>query len=147
MSNELRTTTRGENVFELVDKFSKENDFQWSKIVVCTTDGAPAKLGQNLGFQTRVKAVSPSVISVHYFLHRIALAAKLLPPNLKKSLNLAFKMVNYIKTSALNSRHFKVICKDIRILVIAISYGCEMTILRKYCYAFFVLRKELLQFF
>ena len=98
-------------------------------------------------FQARVKAVSSS--SVHCFLHRFALAAKLLPPNIKTSLNLVVKMVNYIKTSALNSRLFEVICEDI---------GSEYTLLLFYTEVrwlsrenttmrLFVLRKELLQFF
>ena len=114
LSIKMRTTTKGEDVFELVDNFFKENGLQWSKLVGCTTDGTPAMLGRKSGFQARVKAVSPSVISVHYSIHRFTLAAKLLPFNLKTSLNLIVKMVNYIKTSALNSRLFKVICEDIR---------------------------------
>ena len=64
-------------------------------------------LGRKSGFQTRVKAVSPSLTSVHCFLHQCALAARLLPSDIKTSLNLVVKMVNYIKTSALNSRLFK----------------------------------------
>ena len=82
-----------------------------TKLVGCTTDGATAMLGRKSGFLARVKAVSPS--SVHCFLHRFALAAKLLPPDIKTSLNLVVKMVNYIKISALNSRLFKVICEDV----------------------------------
>ena len=113
LSNEMRTTTKGEDVFELVDNFFKKNGLQWSKLVGCTTDGAPAMLGRKSGFQARVKAMSPSVISVHCFIHRFALAAKLLPPNLTPSLNLIVKMVNYIKKFAVNSRLFKVICEDI----------------------------------
>ena len=100
-------------------------------------------------FQARVKAVSPSVTSVHCFLHRFALAAKLLPPGIETSLNLVVKMVYYIKTSAVNNRLFKVICEDI---------GSEYTLLLFYtevrwlprgniAMRFFVLRKELLQFF
>ena len=76
----MKTTTKGEDVFELVDNFFKENDLQWSKLVDCTTDGALAMLGRKSGFQARVKTASPSVICVHCFIHQFALAAKLLPP-------------------------------------------------------------------
>ena len=86
MSNELRTTIRGEDVFELVDNFFKENCLQWRNLVSCTTDIALAMLGRKPGFQARVKAVSPSIISVRCFIHRFALAAKLLPLNLKDRL-------------------------------------------------------------
>ena len=101
-------------------------------------------LGRKSRFQTRVKAVSPSVISVHYFIHRFALAAKLLPFNLKTSLNLIAKMVNYIKISALNRRLFKVICEGyrIRIHIIAVSYGSEVTISREYRCASFCVEKR-----
>ena len=120
-----------------------------TKLVGCTTDGVPAMLDRRSGFQARVKAMSPSVTSVHCFLHRFAVVAKLLPPGIKTSLNLVFKVVNCIKTSALNSRLFKVICEDI---------GSEYTSLLFYTKVrglsrgnttmlLFVLRKELLQFF
>ena len=82
LSSEMRTTctTKGEDVFELVDNFFKENGLQWSKLVGCTTNGAPAMLGRKSGFQVCVKAVSPFVISVHCFIHQFALPAKLLLP-------------------------------------------------------------------
>ena len=97
-------------------------------------------LDRKSGFQAHVKAVSPSAISIHCFIHRFALAGKLLPPNLKTSLNLVVKMANYIKTSVLNSRLSKVICEDM--LIIAILYGCEMAISGKYCYASFRFEKR-----
>ena len=65
LSNEMRTTSKGKDVFELVDNFFKENDILWINLVGCTVDGTPAILGRKSGFQARVKAVSPSVTSVH----------------------------------------------------------------------------------
>ena len=105
--NKMRTTTKGEDVFELVDNVFKENGFQWTKLVGCTSNGAPAMIGRKFGFQARVKAVSRSVTSVHCFIHQIALAARLLPSDIETSLNLVVKMINYIKASALNSCLFK----------------------------------------
>ena len=93
-------------MFELVDNFFKENDLQWTKLVGCTIDSAPAMFGRKSGFQARMKAVSSSVTSVHFLVHRFALAAKLRPPDVKASLNLIVKIVNYMKTCALNSRLF-----------------------------------------
>ena len=95
------------------ENFLEKYDFLWSKLVGCQTGGATAMLGRKSGFQSHVKAMTPSVISFHCFKHRFTLAAKLLPPNLKKSLNLVVKMVNYINTSVLNSRLFKDICENI----------------------------------
>ena len=48
---ETKTTTKGEDVFELVDNFFKENDLQWTNLVGCTTDSAPAMFGRKSGFQ------------------------------------------------------------------------------------------------
>ena len=106
-------------------------------------------LGRKSGFQAGVKAVSPFVTSVHCSVHRFALAAKLLPPGIKTGLNLVTKMVNYIKTSALNSRLFKVICDDIGSEYTSLLFHAEVRWLSRgnTTTRLFVLRKELLQFF
>ena len=113
LSNALRTTTRGEVVFGRIDNFFKKIGFQWSNLVGCTIDGVPAMLGKKSEFQSHVKAVSTSAISVHCFIHRFAFAARGLSSDLKTSLNLVAKTVNYIKTFAFSSRFVKVICEDI----------------------------------
>ena len=125
--------------------FSKK----WSpmtKLVGCTTDGAPAMLGRKSGFQARVKAVSSS--SVHCFLHQFALAAKLLPPGIKTSLNLVVKMVNYIKISVLNSRLFMVICEDVGSEYTSLLFYTKVRWLSRgnITMRLFELKKELLQF-
>ena len=60
-----------------------------------------------------MKAVSPNVTSVHCFIHRLALSTKVLPSKLISCLNQIIKMVNVVKTSALNTRLFKLICEDL----------------------------------
>jgi len=149
LSKDMTTTTTGKDVFELVDSFFKENNLQWTRLVGCTTDGAPAMLGRKSGFQARVKAVSPSVTSVHCFIHRFALAAKVLPSGLKASLNLIVKMVNHIKTSALNSRLFRIICEDIGSQYTTLLFHTEVRWLSRgnTTKRLFELREELLQFF
>lgn len=51
--------------------------------------------------------------STHCVIHRQALASKTLPEKLRKTLESAIKIVNYIKSSALNSRLFTLLCEDL----------------------------------
>ena len=59
LNNEFRTTTRGEDVFELLEDFFKKNGLQWNKLIGCTTDGAPVMLSRKSEFQVHAKALSP----------------------------------------------------------------------------------------
>ena len=47
-SKEVSGTTKGKDIFNIVDEFFKKNNLEWSKLVGCTTDGAPAMLGRKL---------------------------------------------------------------------------------------------------
>ena len=78
----------------------------------CTTDGAPAMLGNRSGFRARVKTVNPNTKHIHCMIHRYALAAKTLPPELKATLEDVIHMVNCIKSSALNTRLFRLLCQE-----------------------------------
>jgi hypothetical protein len=51
---------------------------------------------------------------MHCVIHRQALASKPLASNLREVLNLAIKVVNYVKNSALSSRLFALLCEDLR---------------------------------
>ena len=77
-----------------------------------TTDGALTMLGSRSGFQTLVKQRAPLAIGVQCFIHREALASKTLPDPLKTTFNVLVKVVNYAKSSALNTRLFQKICQD-----------------------------------
>ena len=64
-------------------------------------------------------------------------------------MNLVIKMVNHIKTSAVNSRLFKVICEDIGSEYLSLLFHTDVRWLSRGNTAMrlFVLRKEILQFF
>ena len=70
-------------------------------------------LGVRSGFLALVKQKNPNVIEMHCIIHREALASRTMPQSLKKTLNCAIKVVNYIKASALNTRIFVKFCQDI----------------------------------
>ncbi|XP_068204590.1 zinc finger BED domain-containing protein 5-like [Palaemon carinicauda] len=69
-------------------------------------------LGSKSGFQSRVKKLAPQAKGIHCMIHRYALASKTLPASLQEVLESLIKIVNYIKTKALNTRLFKELCKD-----------------------------------
>ena len=69
-------------------------------------------LGRNSGFQALVKEVSPDVIANHCMMHREALAVKTLPDPLNNVLKDVVKVVNYVKSRALNTRLFRNLCES-----------------------------------
>ena len=112
LNHEVSTTTKGKDIFDILDSFFKKNGLDWKNLVGCTTDGAPSMLACRSGFQSYVKAVSPNVTSVHCFIHRFALCTKVLPTQLLACLKQVVKIINFVKASALNTRFFKQLCED-----------------------------------
>jgi len=77
-----------------------------------TTDGARAMSGIHTGLIARVRSVAPLVQWAHCSIHREALAVKGLDECLKKTLDGAVKIVNFIKARLKNSRLFGVLCDE-----------------------------------
>ena len=109
----LETTTKTEDVFRVVDAYFHKNGMKWAKLVGVCTDGAPATLGCRSGFITRVKQKNPDAVGTHCVIHREALASKTLPAAMKKKLAIIIRIVNFIKSSAVNSRLFSQLCKHV----------------------------------
>ena len=107
-------TAKASDVFRMVNKFFVKQNFDWKKKLgsICT-DGAPAMLGNKSGFAALVKNEVPNVNVTHCMLHRYALAAKALPPSLKEVLSVCVKVVNFVRSRAINHRIFKVLCQDL----------------------------------
>uniref|UniRef100_K7F692 DUF4371 domain-containing protein n=1 Tax=Pelodiscus sinensis TaxID=13735 RepID=K7F692_PELSI len=103
----LDTTTKAQDMMEIVNNFFEV----WSGLGV-TTDGAPAMLSSRLGFQMLVKQHAPMVTGVHCFIHREALASKTLPDPLNAVFKGLVKVMNHIRSLALNTRLFKRFCLD-----------------------------------
>ena len=64
------------------------------------------------GFAKKVKERAPDATSVQCMIHRQALASRTLPSDLQSTLNIAIKMVNFVKKRALNKRLYSKLCKD-----------------------------------
>uniref|UniRef100_K7FV77 DUF4371 domain-containing protein n=1 Tax=Pelodiscus sinensis TaxID=13735 RepID=K7FV77_PELSI len=108
----LNSTTKAQDVMEIVNNFFEVHGLDWVNLVCVTTDGAPAILGSRSGFQTLVKQCAPMVTRVHCFIHREALASKTLTDQLNAIFKGLMKVVNHIESSALNTRLFKRFCLD-----------------------------------
>ena len=69
-------------------------------------------LGCKSGFVTLLKEMNPNLVIIHCILHRYALMSKILLDNLKKVMDSAVHIVNFIRERATNHRLFKRLCKE-----------------------------------
>ena len=93
--------------------FFSSHDINLGVIRLICTNGCPAILGHCSGFATLVQAEVPGIKVTHCVLHRYALTAKTLPPGLKEIMGKCVKVVNVIRSHALNHRIFKVLCESV----------------------------------
>ena len=108
----LETTTKAEDGLKLVDPYFHEKDMKWERLGGVCTDGAPAMLGCRSGFIAKTKQKNPDVVGTHCVIHREALASKILPAAMKNKLAIIIRIVNFIKSSSVNSRLLAKLCKD-----------------------------------
>ena len=70
-------------------------------------------IGSRLGFIIKVKKKNSLSVGIHCIIHSEALAAKTLPNEMMDSLKAVIKIVNFMKTSALNTQLFTQLCREI----------------------------------
>lgn len=122
----LKTRTTGQDIFDSLDSFIRENGINWSKCVGLTTDGARAMSGKYTGLRAKVKEVAPLLEWTHCSIHREALAVKGMNPDLKSTLDDAVKIVNLIKAQSKNSRLFAVMCDEMGSDHMQLLLHCEV---------------------
>lgn len=109
---ELPETTRGEDIFNVLDAYLKSSDLSWADCIGICTDGAPSMTGSVKGFVTLVQERNPNIVLTHCFIHREVLVSKTLPNDFKTVLEDVVRVINFIKSRPLKSRLFKLICQD-----------------------------------
>lgn len=109
---EVPERTTGEQIFQVTDNFFKIHNIQWTNCVAICTDGAAAMMGSKKGFVSCVKQKNPSIQITHCCIHREALMVKNLPEQLSITMNECIKIINIIKSRALNSRIFGILCEE-----------------------------------
>lgn len=107
---DLKGTTTGKDIFELVKENISSFGLLWKNCVGVCTDGCPSMLGNKKGFVTLVRQENPNIISVHCMIHRESLVSKSLTPDMLIVMNQVIQVVNFIKSRPLKSRIFSQLC-------------------------------------
>uniref|UniRef100_A0A8C1RK47 HAT C-terminal dimerisation domain-containing protein n=1 Tax=Cyprinus carpio TaxID=7962 RepID=A0A8C1RK47_CYPCA len=108
----LQSHTTGEDIFNVLDIFIRENGLAWDRCVGLCKDGAQAMTGRECGLAARVQQVAPLVKWTHCMVHREALASKKMPVLFDSVLNQSVKIINLFKSRLQNSRLFGVLCQE-----------------------------------
>ncbi|XP_039309107.1 protein ZBED8-like [Solenopsis invicta] len=87
----LETDTKGETIFNTLEKFCDEKKIPLKNIISAATDGAPAMAGRHKGFIAYLKNKVPDVLAVHCVIHRQHLVARNLSERLFQSLQHVIK--------------------------------------------------------
>lgn len=146
---ELPESTTGVDIFQLVNSYINTAGLSWQSCLSICTDGCPAMVGHLKGFLALVKKENPDIIFTHCFLHREALAAKSLVPELNDVLQSVVKMVNFIKSRPLKARLFTSLCSAMDTEHTQLLLHTEVRWLSRgrVLQRFYELREELLLFF
>ena len=130
-SQPLETASKAVDVFQMLIDFFDETELSWSKLVEACTDGAPAMIGANSGLISLVKQKNPAIQGTHCMIHKAALVSKTIPKRLHEHISVVIKVVNYVKSSALNTRLFSKLCKDMDADHTALLYQTQVRWLSK----------------
>ena len=145
---ELKETTNGQDVFDVLNSYLAYCGLNRKNCVGICTDGAPEMSGCLEGVVPIAQKQNPNILRTHCFIHGEALVAKTLGTELKSTLDMVVKIVNYIKMIPLKRRLFTKLCADMEAQH---STFIQLTEIRwlsrgKVLSRFYNLREELLAF-
>ncbi|CAK1589768.1 unnamed protein product [Parnassius mnemosyne] len=119
------------DLFEILNSYMIENNIKWENCVDVCTDGARDMFGQYGGLQALIKTKAPNVKWTHCVIHREALAAKKITPELNFVMYIIIKVVNYIKTRPVKARFFHKLCEELGAENTSLIYFCNSRWLSK----------------
>ena len=109
-------------MFDKLNEFLEEHDFNWTKCKSVTTDGATPMQGSTNtpihGVVIKIKRVSQNCVSNHCRIHREALVVKKLNHDKNQRSELEIVLINNInvvnisRSHSKNHRMFSELCKD-----------------------------------
>ena len=103
---------RGIDLFNIIDNFISTNKLDWENCISTCTDGARAMSGSRSGLRNLIQERAPMAKKVHCMIHREALVARELCPELGATVEIITKVINFIKTRPLKSRMFEKLCAE-----------------------------------
>lgn len=106
----LPTRTTAEEIFKALNGFIQESHIDWGGFCGICIDGARAMIGHS-GLVKQMQVVAPTAVGKHCIIHRQALANKM-PKELRAVLDEAVKIVNLIKSHAMNARLFSILSNE-----------------------------------
>ena len=109
---EIKGHTSAHDIFSTISDYFENIDLKMTDCISVCTDGAANMTGKHSGLVAKMKQVAPNIIGTHCMIHREMLASKNISAELNQVLTTAVKTVNFIKSSALNSRLFETLCED-----------------------------------
>lgn len=109
----LETTTRGIDIYNAVKSYFVKKKVPLEKLVLVTTDGAPAMTGQHTGFIAQCKGDPdfPNFLHYHCIIHQQAIRAKV--TGFDHVMNPVVKIINDIRSKAKQHRIFKVLLEEL----------------------------------
>ena len=103
---------RGIDLFNIIDNFISTNNLDWENCISICTDGARAMSGSRSGLRSLIQERAPMAKWVLCMIHREALVARELSPELGATVEIVTKVINFIKTRPLKSRMFEKLCAE-----------------------------------
>ena len=107
---ELPTHTASSEISKVLSGFVEGKGLEWKNCVAVCTDGAACFTGRNSGLVPKIKDMADNnLLSAHCYIHRQNLPPlpKKMTPELNEVLSQSVKIINYIKSGALNTRLLK----------------------------------------
>ena len=127
----LETTSKTVDVFQMLIDFFDKTELSWSKLVGICTDGAAAMISANSGLISLIKQKNPAIQGTHCMIDKAVLVSKTIPKRLHKHMSVVIKVVNYVKSSALNTRLISKLCEDMDADHTALLYQTQVRWLSK----------------
>ncbi|XP_041858599.1 general transcription factor II-I repeat domain-containing protein 2-like isoform X2 [Melanotaenia boesemani] len=110
----LKGTTKGVDVFMVVQRVMDKNSLKWENLCGITTDRAPAMVGKRKGLTAlvsdKVREFGGSLLKYHCILHQEQLCNK--STGLKNVMQDVIAIVNNIRSKALSHRQFRALLDE-----------------------------------